>query len=273
MKKQKNLWTYIVLTVLILLLSLPLVSMIGTSFKNSSEVLGNTSLFPKNPSLENYEYVINKTSFLQNILNSLLISACVTLACIIAAAFAGYALSRFRGKFFGFYKAILYLIQMLPLVLLLIPLFMIIRTVGLYDTLFSVMVSYTAINLPICIWMLKGFFDTLPFDIEESALIDGCNQFKTFFKIIIPVSAPGITSVGILSFIYAWNEYMLASIFIRSKGLMTLTVGLSQFVLQNEVDWGALMAASTLASVPAVLLLVFAQKYIVRGLTAGAVKG
>lgn len=273
MKKQKNFWTYIILIFLLLLLGLPVVFMIGTSFKSDPEVFGNAGLFPKEPTLVQYDYVINKTSFLTNIGNSLIVAVVVTCACIVAGAFAGYALSRFKGKVFTAYKLFLFLMQLMPLVLLLIPLFLIIRKVGLYDTLTSVMVTYTAMNLPICIWMLTGFFDSIPYDIEEAALIDGSNRLKTFFRIIIPVSAPGITSVGIITFIYTWNEYMLASIFIRNKDFMTLTVGLSQFVLQNEVNWGAWMAASCLATIPAVLMLVFAQKYIVRGLTAGAVKG
>lgn len=273
MKKEKNALTYIILIVLLVIICLPLVSMIGTSFKHEPEALRNTSLLPTEPTLDNYDYVINKTTYLRNILNSIIISVSVTLACIITAALAGYALSRFKGKVFSMYKFALYLLQMLPLVLLLIPLFMIMRTLNLYDTLYSVIISYTAINLPICIWMLKSFFDTLPYDIEESALIDGCSRFKTFYKIIIPVSIPGITSVGILSFIYAWNEYMIASIFIRSEELVKLTVGLNKFILQHNIVWSHLTAAATLGMIPAIIFIIFAQKYIVSGLVAGAVKG
>ena len=272
-KKEKNILTYIILVIILVIVCLPLVSMIGTSFKTEQEALRNKSLWPENPTLDNYSYVINKTPFIGNIVNSLIISLSVTLACIVAAAFAGYAISRFKGRIFGVYKIILYLLQMVPMVLLLIPLFLIMRTVNLYDTLFSLIISYTAINLPICIWMLKGFFDTIPYTIEESALIDGCGRFKTFISIIIPVSVPGITSVGILSFVYAWNEYMLASIFVRSTEIQTLTVGLSQFSMQNTIIWSNLTAATTLGTLPAILFIIFAQKYIVSGLVAGAVKG
>ncbi len=273
MKKEKNLWTYIILIVLLIVLSLPLISLIGSSFKPEAESLNNTSLMPHEFTLDNYKYVFTKTTLLGNIINSVIISLTVTIACILTGAFAGYALSRFRGKVFSFYKLFLYMLQMLPMVLLLIPLFIMIRLANLYDTLYSVIISYTAINLPICIWILKGFFDTIPTSIEESALMDGCGRLKTFIKIIVPVSTPGITSVGILSFVYAWNEYMLGSIFIRSEELTQLTVGLSQFAMRNNIIWSHLTAGAVVGLIPAVIFIVLAQKYIVSGLVAGAVKG
>jgi ABC-type glycerol-3-phosphate transport system permease component len=247
--------------------------MVCTSLKSDAELYGSNSLLPIKPTLDNYNYVFKNTNFAQQVLNSIIISLTVTLVSVITASLSGYALTRFRGKVFGVYKGFLYLIQMIPAVLMLMPLFMVIRALGLYDNLASLVISYTAINLPICIWMMKGFYDTIPYEIDESALIDGCGPFMAYLRLILPMSASGLTSVGIIAFIYAWNEYMLASVFIRTNSLATLSVGLSQFSQQYSVEWGAMMAASTIATVPASLFLVFAQKYIVEGMTAGAVKG
>lgn len=271
--KQKNGIVYVILTALILILLLPIFSMFATSFKTNAELYGSSSFFPKHPVLDNYVYVIKNTNFAANILNSVIVSGAVTLVSVVVAALAGYVLVRFHGKQVKVFSVLLYLVQMIPAILLLIPLFMVIRAIGLYDKLASLIIAYTAINLPICIYMMKSFFSTIPYEIEESAVIDGCSRFKAFILLVIPLSAPGLTSVGIIAFIYSWNEYMLASVFIRSDGIKTLSVGLSQFAQQFSVEWGAMMAAAALATVPAALFLVFAQKYIVQGLTAGAVKG
>lgn len=271
--KKKNGWVYMVLCLALTVLLLPIMSMVTTSFKTSAELYGGVSFLPRNPTWNNFVYVIENTDFVTNIINSVIVSGAVTIISVVAAALAGYTLTRFRGRPVKLFSILLYMVQMVPAILLLMPLFMVIRRIGLYDKLPSLMIAYTAINLPICIYMMKSFFATIPYEIEESAVMDGCGQFKAFLLLVIPISAPGLTSVGIIAFIYSWNEYMLASVFIRSDAVKTLSVGLSQFSQQFSVEWGAMMAAATLATVPAALFLIFAQKYIVQGLTAGAVKG
>jgi ABC-type glycerol-3-phosphate transport system permease component len=273
MVRDKSWFTYVLMILLLAIVLLPLISMVCTSLKTDAELYGSNSLLPLHPTFDNYRYVFKNTDFAKQVMNSIIVSLIVTLISVITASMAGYALTRFRGRLFGIYKGFLYLIQMIPAVLMLMPLFMVIRAFGLYDNLASLMISYTAINLPICIWMMKNFYDTIPYEIDESALIDGCGKFMAYVRLILPMSASGLTSVGIIAFIYAWNEYMLASVFIRTNTLATLSVGLSQFSQQFSVEWGAMMAASTIATIPASLFLVFAQKYIVQGLTAGAVKG
>jgi len=273
MVREANWRSYTLLFVLLFIVLLPMINMIFTSLKTDAELYGGNGWFPAEPTLDNYRYVFRNTSFPRNVLNSLIISASVTLISMIAASLAGYALTRFRGRVFGLYKGFLYLIQMIPAVLMLMPLFIVIRKIGLYDHMASLIITHTAINLPVCIWMMKSFYDTIPYDIDESAFIDGCNHFKAFLLLLLPMSATGLASVGIMAFLYSWNEYMLASVFIRTNSLSTLSVGLSQFSQQFSVEWGAMMAASTIATIPALLFLVFVQKYIVQGLTAGAVKG
>lgn len=269
----KNAWVYLVIIIVVYIINIPFMSMVGTSLKTKAAAMSTTSLLPKVWTLENYVYVFKGTTFAVNLLNSFYVSILVTLSCIFIAAMAGYALSRFRGKFFSGYSVFMLLLQMFPGVLLLIPLFIIYNQLNIINTPMSVILSYLAINLPFSIWMLKGFFDTISFSLEESAMIDGCSQFRTFWKIVMPISAPGLCSVAIFTFITSWNEYMLASIFLRSDSVQTLTVGLQKFVQQYTSDWAALMAASTISTIPTIIFLLVAQKYLIEGLTAGAVKG
>lgn len=264
---------YSSLVVLAFLVNLPIISMINTALKSEEAALASPTFFPRSIDFNSFFYVWQQTNFSRHVLNSLLVSVFVTLGCVVIASLAGYALSRFQGGFMDLYSVMLLLIQMFPWVLLLIPLFLIFRRLNLINTLASVVVAYTALALPFSIWMLKAFFDTIPFSIEESAMIDGCNQFQSFMRIIIPLSLPGISAVAIFTFIFSWKEYLLASVFLRSSETKTITVGLQQFVSQFTTDWSSLMTASTIATVPILILILVAQKYLVAGLTAGATKG
>ena len=163
--------------------------------------------------------------------------------------------------------------NVIPTVLILIPLFMIVKTLGLFDSLWSIILCYTAISLPLAIWIIKGFFDTIPRDIEESAFIDGCSRIQSFLRIVLPVSLPGVASAAVITFNYTWNEYMLSNLFINNDDYRTLTAGLATFVEHNSTQWGYMMAGAVLGTIPALLAIIFAQKYVVQGLSAGAVKG
>jgi ABC-type glycerol-3-phosphate transport system permease component len=264
---------YILLIIFVFLINLPTLSMVGTALKSRQEALSSSALLPREFHFENFIYVLGRTTFSRNLLNSFLVAIIVTLSCIIVSSLAGYAISRFKSRFMSMYSTLLLVLQMFPGVLLLIPLFVIYKSLGLIDNTWSVILSYTTMNLPFSIWMLKGFFDTIPFELEESAMIDGSSQFRAYYSIVLPISMPGISTVGIFTFINAWNEYMLASIFLRSDEVQTLTVGLEKFVLQYSSDWASLMAASTIATIPTLIFLLFAQRYLIEGLTAGAVKG
>jgi len=271
--KKHHVGTYVVLILLMALTSLPMISMIGNALKANKQVIFDRGLFPKSPTLSNFVFVFQETSFPRNLLNSLIASVSVTIVCVWIACMAGYALSRYRGTGFTAFKSVTYMFQVVPLVLLMIPLFMIVKTIGLHNNILSIIISYAAITLPLAIWTMKGFFDTISFEIEESALIDGAGIFRSFLSIILPISTPGIMTAAVLTFTFAWNEYMLANIFIQRTEKTTLTVALAQFAQQSIVDYGYQMAAASIASIPAALLLVFAQKYIIQGLSAGATKG
>ena len=270
--KLKKGLLFLLLAFLAFLVNIPNISMIGTALKPFGGYMSDTSLFPLKPDLSMINKVLFSTSFGQYLWNSVIIALAVVAFCVVFASCAGYALSRCRGKVFSGYIVFLLILQMFPLVLVLIPLFWIFKTLGLVDNQLSVAISYIAINLPFATWMLKGFFDSISIEIEEAAFIDGMGPAQSFLKIMLPLSLPGIATVAIFTFNNCWNEYMLASVFLRSNELQTMTIGLQMFQVQNNADWSTMMAASTIALIPSIIFLVFMQKYIVQGLTAGAVK-
>lgn len=258
------------------LTALPFLSMLGTAIKEKSAALSTTSLLPTSfdqISFEAFYTVLFKTSFGKNILNSLVVALVSVVLCTLVAALAGYAISRFRGRYFSFYSVMLLVLQMFPTVLILIPIFLVFTNLGLINTLYSVIITYSTVNLAFSTWMLKGFFDSIPSELEEAAMIDGCAKFKAFWRIVLPLALPGIATVAIFTFINAWNEYTMASIFLRGDEIMTMTVGLQKFVQQNTSDWTRLMAASTIGTIPALIFLFCTQRFLIAGMTAGAVKG
>lgn len=271
--RRLNAWTYVALVLLVLFIDLPFIQMMMTALKSKAEVMTSTSFFPKQWSFETFGRVLLRTDFGKNMLNSFKIAMTVTLLCILFAVMAGYAISRFRGRVFSAYTTFMLILQLFPGVLMLIPLFIIFTKLKLVDTHTAAVIAFTTSNLPFSIWLLKGFFDTISFDIEQAGMIDGCSQFKTFYKLVLPISMPGVSTVAIFTFINAWGEFTVASILVRSDRLATVTIGLQKFIQQYTQDWPGLMAAATLCSLPTLLFLMIAQKYLVQGMGAGSVKG
>lgn len=265
-------FVYVILVFFVILVNLPSLNMAGTAFKKKTSAFTDLSLLPRRVSLENFLNVLSNTSYGINVLNSVIIAIIVTSLCTLIAALSGYAISRFHSPALRGFSVMLLVLQIFPGILLLMPLFRILGDLKLLNTRWSVILSYTAILLPLSIWMLKIFFDTIPLEIEESAQIDGSSYFKILLRIIMPLSSPGIAVVAIFCFVNSWNEYMIASILLRDTEIQTLSVGLQKFVQQFSADWAALMAASTIAIIPTIFFLIFAQRYIIHGLTAGAVK-
>ena len=272
-EKRADAYTYVILIIMVLLINLPFLQMIVTSFKTKNEAMTSTAFFPQTLSLDSFKTVLFNTNFLSNMLNSFKIASIVTFLCIVFSVMAGYAISRFRGKVFSFYTTMMLLLQLFPGVLMLIPLFVIFRNMGLVDTHLSLILSYTTGNLAFSIWLIKGFFDAIPTDMEQAGMIDGCSQFQAFLRLVLPVSIPGISTVAIFTFINSWGEFMVASVLLRSANLHTITLGLQQFVMQYGTDWTSLMAASTICSIPTLIFLLVAQKYLIQGVSAGSVKG
>jgi len=272
----KRLLKHFVLIFTVFITALPFISMFGTAIKDPVVALTSTSLLPTSfgdISFSGIHTVLFRTTFAVQLMNSAIVTVTTVVFCVVISVFAGYAISRFRGRFFNTFSVMLLVLQMFPVMLMLIPLFLIYLRFGLINSLASVIISYTALNLAFSIWLLKGFFDTIPRELEQAAMVDGCSQFRAFLLVIIPLALPGIAAVSIFVFVNSWNEFTLASIFLRQDSVQTMTVGLQRFVMQYSADWSLLMSAATVATIPTLLFLFVAQKYLIEGLTAGAVKG
>jgi arabinogalactan oligomer / maltooligosaccharide transport system permease protein len=229
--------------------------------------------WPAHFSLKNFVDVLTEQPFARWLLNSVLVSVMTTLLGVFLACTAAYAFSRFRfpGRDTGMLAFLVS--QMFPGTLMLIPLFIIIvKWLGLGNTFWGLVIVYATTAIPFCVWMLKGYFDTIPIDIEESALIDGASRQTIFLRIILPLSTPAIAITALFSFMTAWNEFILASVFLESEAMYTAPVGLRFFVGGFSSQWGFFAAGSVIVSLPVVILFLYLQKYLVSGLTAGSVK-
>lgn len=267
---------YILTIVVVFAVDLPIISMIATAFKSEESITSSVSLFPTASefTFENFLTVLSEPEFRTAMWNSAVIAICTAAATVVIASMAGYALSRFRGNVFVIFGALLIITQAFPSMLRLIPMFRMYVDAGLMNTRLAVVLCHIAQSLAFCIMMIHGFYDaSVPKDMEEAAMVDGCGQFGTYLRIALPVSMPGITTIAIYSFLDSWNEYMYANLFLRDDALQTLTLYVSSFTGKSGVEWGMLSASSTLASLPAMAFLLFAQKYLIQGMTDGAVKG
>lgn len=265
---------YVSLTAITLLLVFPFVWMVSTSLKNKSEMFSATpTLFPREITFENYRSMWVDYNFAPYLRNSLIVAVCTTLISLLVATFLAYGISRFkfRGKKVVF--NLLILTQMFPLPLLIITIYAVFVRIGLIDSLMGLIIAYCTFAVPFATMMLKSYFDGLPLELEEAAAIDGCNPFSTIFRVVIPLSAPSIAAMGLFSFILAWQEFMMSLTLIRSPELRTLPVGITLMVGFRDIMWGPLMAGTVVVTLPVVVLFIYFQKYLISGMTMGAVKG
>ncbi len=229
--------------------------------------------WPAHFSLKNFVDVMTEQPFGRWLLNSVMVSVMTTVLGVFLACTAAYAFSRFRfpGRDGGMLAFLVS--QMFPGTLMLIPLFIIIvKWLGLGNTFWGLVIVYATTAIPFCVWMLKGYFDTIPIDIEESAVIDGASRQTIFLRIILPLAKPAIAITALFSFMTAWNEFILASVFLEAESMYTAPVGLRFFVGGFSSQWGFFAAGSVIVSLPVVILFLYLQKYLVSGLTAGSVK-
>jgi multiple sugar transport system permease protein len=265
---------YTVLTVSTLIVLFPIWVAVTTALKPMDEVMVfPPSFFPRNPTLSNIQRILNMKRFVRYLFNSFFVSAVTTLLSMVLATLGGYALSRFAFPGRRIFSQLILFVYMFPGVLLVIPLFLMLYSIGLVDTYASLILSFTTFSLPFCVWMLKGFFDSLPPELEDAGMVDGCSRLGVLRRIILPLSAPGLAAVAAFAFLLAWSEYLFSITFINSDAKRTLAAGMQTLVGQYSVDYGLLMAAAVVSIVPLMIFFLLLQKYIVEGMTAGAVKG
>ncbi len=267
----------VVVLVIIVYTMFPFVWAVFTSLKTEDELFKTpTTYIPENPTLANYTAVFQNSQFVRGLLNSAVVSLSVVLLSLAIGAFAAYALGRlkFRGKRGAMY--IILAMTLFPQIAILAGLFTVIRELGLYGSISSLMLSYLIFTLPFTAWVLTSFFRSLPAELEQAALVDGATPIQTFYMILLPLTVPALVTTGLLAFISAWNEYLFALTFtLTAPPAQTVTVAISQFtgVIARQEPFGEITAASVLVTVPLLVMVLIFQRRIVEGLTAGAVKG
>ncbi|AUA14313.1 ABC transporter permease subunit, partial [Streptomyces sp. SID8382] len=244
--------------------------LVVTSFKPKSEAFSTDVV--KEPTLRNYQHVLGDTEFLTWFGNSLFIVVITTILGVFVAATTGYAVSRFRFPGMRPLMWLLLITQMFPVAILIVPLYNIMSTLGWLNQPISLIVTYLTVAVPFCAWMMKGFFDTIPVEIDESGRVDGLNPFGTFWRLVVPLAKPGLAVTAFYTFITAWAEVAYASAFMTGEENLTLAAGLQTFVNQYTSDWGSMTAAAVMIAIPAALVFSWAQRHLVAGLTAGATK-
>lgn len=230
-------------------------------------------ILPAGITWENFASVLNDGGFAQYLRNSVLVALGTVVISSIIALFAAVAVSRFKFRFRKGILVLVLMVQMVPLEALVIPLFLQMKTLGMLNSLLGLTIVYLAFSLPFAIWTLRGFVSAVPVELEEAAYLDGASWGRMFWRILVPLVAPGVVATSVFSFITAWNEFIFALTFMQQSSKYTVPVGLQKFFGENTTDWGAVMAASTIITVPVLVFFLLVQRNLASGLTAGSVKG
>ena len=267
-------FSYLALAFFALVSIYPITRIITISLRPNDQLLSTSLAFiPEGATLDNYRELLFETDFLQWLTNSLLVSLVVTVTGVALASTAGYALSRYRFKGRRSMLSGLLVTQMFPATMLLLPLYVMLINLHLLNTYLGIVVIYTATALPFCVWQMKGYYDTIPIALEEAARIDGCTPWQAFYQVVFPLAAPALVITALFSFMTAWNEYVVANVVLQDTDMFTLPLGLKMFQSALTTQWGLYAAGSLLVSIPVVLLFLILSRYLISGLTLGAVKG
>jgi multiple sugar transport system permease protein len=265
--------SYAYLTLLAILAAFPLLWILLSAIKGKGEITGNpTAILPKEITFENFRIVFEQLNFGTNVKNSVIIAGATTLIALFVSALGAYGVVRFFPKFGKIMTRVLITTYMFPPILLAVPYAIIMGKLGMMNNRAALVVVYLSFSVPYALWLLVGFFQTVPVEIEESARVDGANKLQVFLRVVLPIVAPGIVAVAIYTFINVWNEFLYSLIMMNSSNKMTVAVALRSLSGQEVLDWGVMMAASAIVVVPFVIFFMLIQKRIAGGLAAGAVK-
>ena len=273
-KLLRRVASYAVLALFTAFAVYPVLQVLTVSLRPADRLLSTSlEIIPENATWDNYLSLFRDRPFLLWMWNSTLISFAVTVTGVALASTAGYAFSRFRfiGKNIGLLS--LLTTQMFPATMLLLPLYIMLIKLGLINTYLGIIVIYIATALPFTIWTMKGYYDTIPFSLEEAARIDGCNQFQAFTRVILPLAAPALVITALFAFMTAWSEYLVAAQILQDSTLWTLPLGLKSFESNMSTEWGLYGASSIIVTIPVVVLFLLLSRYLISGLTLGSVKG
>jgi multiple sugar transport system permease protein len=266
--------SYAVLVVLAFLVLFPFYWMTITSFKSEEQMRSLISMFWPSPVVgENYRQLLAKTEFVAWYGNSATVAIASTLVATAVGTIGAYALARLKFLGRGFLASATLITYLVPPSILFIPLYAQMRNLGLANSLAGLIAAYPSFTVPFVTWLLMGYFESIPEELEEAAMIDGATRFGAFYRIVLPLSAPGVLAAGLYAFTQAWNEFLYALVFITDGKLRTLPVGLASFITGDVYGWGYLMAGAVLTTLPVIAAYIYLQKYMVEGLTAGGVKG
>lgn len=267
-------FTYVLAAIFLVIAVFPFGWMLLSSIKSLQELYTVPPVWlPETPTWASYVNVLTNSNVPRYFLNSTIISLGSTAIALFLAIFAAYGFARFRFRGKNSFQIFILISQLLPTATIIVPLYIILSHFGLVNTYAGLILVYLIHTLPLCVWMLIGYFRNISFELEEAAMIDGASRLTILFRILLPLSLPGIAAVIVYSFVTTWNEFIFALIFATDTGVKTLPIGLAEFTTEFNTDWGSVMAASVLMTVPIVVLFFAVQRLFVSGLTAGATKG
>jgi len=265
---------YAVIAIYLFITLAPLMWVLSTSFKANEEAISFPPKFlPERPTLDNYLFVLTDPKLVLSLFNSLMVSLASTGLSVAVCALGGYAFARFEFKGKSLLMTTILGLFMIPLVINIIPLYIMLANVGLLNSLVGLVLTFQIIIIPLNIFLLKNYFETIPKELEEAALIDGCSKIRAFWHIIVPISLPGFVIAAILSFRFSWNEFVLPIVLSNKPDVMVFQVALYQFISLYRIDWGFLTAGINIALIPIVVLMLIFQKRMIKGMTLGAVRG
>lgn len=273
-KPLKRLVIHLLLAFAALVAAFPIVRVFGVALRPGNKLLdSNFSIIPEGATLEAFQHVLSDTDLPLWIFNSLVVTTGTAIVGVIIAATSAYAFSRFKFPGRGVGLTTLLATQLIPAAMLLVPIYILAVQLKLANTYIGMVIGLSVTSVPFSIWILKGYYDTVPIELEEAARIDGCSQLEAFYRVLLPLSTPALAIVFLFNFLAAWNDYFLSRILLQKEQLLTWPLGLQRFQLQFQTQWNDLAAASILISIPVVALFLYSSKWLVSGVTAGSVKG